>query len=193
MLRSILAIHHQSPFHAFRAWQQIPGNGALFPPAPFQQILFPFPYREAIVEAARKERLDPLLVASLIRQESCFRPAIRSGAGAIGLMQMMPATARRLNKALGLRRPDRRLTDPAINLRLGCHYLRFLLDRYNGSVPHALAAYNAGEHRVDEWILDLSDQAEWFVEQIPFSETRTYVKTILRNHYYYRKLYPHPL
>jgi len=189
LTRSILALRCQSPYHAFRAWQDIPGNAAILPPPPFHQILFPLPFRDEIWKAAEREHLDPFLVCSLIRQESFFRPSIGSSAGAIGLMQMMPATARLLNKELRLDHPERKLTTPAINLRLGCRYLRKLLDRYNGSVEHALAAYNAGESRVDNWQLDLSNEPEWFTEQIPFSETRTYVKTILRNYFYYRRFY----
>ena len=138
--------------------------------------------------------LDPYLVASLIRQESEFDPEARSRSNARGLMQLLPSTARYMAKQI----PDRRarayrlaaLYQPEINLIYGTYYLRKVLDQFNGTVEYALAGYNAGERRVEEWMRDANfeDPAE-FVESIPITETREYVQAVLRNAALYRKLY----
>ena len=133
------------------------------------------------------------LVHALARQESEFNPKARSRVGARGLMQLMPATAKRVARSLrvGYRR-DRLLTDPYYNARLGSHYLNGLVERYDGSYALALAAYNAGEGRVRRWIRDWGDPrtgeidpVDW-VELIPFTETRNYVQRVLEGVQIYR-------
>ena len=133
----------------------------------------------------------PYLVASLIRQESEFNPSARSSAGALGLMQVMPATGRTLFRRLGIPSfSSRKLTVPDTSLRLGTFYLKEALARLDGNLPKALAAYNAGESRIPKWMAlgPFADDEE-FTESIPFSETRGYVKAILRNRAIYALLY----
>ena len=158
------------------------------------EALFPLPWWEQVKRNAEVTGLDPYLVAGLIRQESEFDPQARSRSNARGLMQLLPSTARYMAKRI----PDRRarayrlasLYRPEINLIYGTYYLRKVLDQFNGSPEHALAGYNAGPHRVEEWTSDANfeDPAE-FVESIPITETREYVQAVLRNAALYRKLY----
>jgi soluble lytic murein transglycosylase len=159
------------------------------------ELLFPNPYWDQIAKQAKAANLDPYLVAGLIRQESEFNPQARSVSNARGLMQLMPSTARYMAPKL----PDPRarkyqlakLFQPDLNIVYGTFYLRKVLDQFNGIVEYALAGYNAGENRVDEWLQDgpFEDTAE-FVENIPFTETREYVQAVMRNAALYRELYP---
>ncbi len=154
------------------------------------KILFPLEHGELLRAAASRQRLDAALVAALIRQESSFDDAAISRAGARGLMQLMPATARSLSRSLGRRYRRGALHDPETNLELGTVYLRQMLDHFGGRVERALAAYNAGPHRVDRWTAGRPDvPAEEFIETIPFSETRAYVKIVLGATEEYRRLY----
>ena len=126
-------------------------------------------------------KVEEALILALIRQESAFRVRARSHAGAQGLMQVMPATARHVSRIVGVKYSRLRLTqDAKYNMHLGISYLRMLLDRYDNSYPLALAAYNAGPGRVDRWIANnpTKDATRW-VESIPISETRRYVKEVL--------------
>jgi len=134
--------------------------------------------------------LDPYLVAALIRQESTFNPRVRSRAGARGLMQIIPATGRELARQERRTYKTRDLYNPEINILYGTRYLKTLLARFNGRVDYALASYNAGPHRVKRWTgMDMSIDPEVFIEDIPFDETRAYVKLVLRNEMLYRRLY----
>jgi soluble lytic murein transglycosylase len=130
-----------------------------------------------------------MLVAGLIRQESAFEPEARSVSNAIGVMQLLPTTARDLAKQAKVRYSRARLTDPDYNIRLGTFYLSSLQKQF-GSVEAALAAYNAGENRVSAWTAgqNYREQAE-FVDSIPFTETRQYVQIVTRNADIYRRLY----
>ena len=153
--------------------------------------LFPLPFADTLVSRARHDDVDPALVAALIRQESTFDAAAVSSAGARGLMQIMPATGRSLARNLGLRYTTRSLHDAETNLRMGIRYVRDLLTRFDGRVDHALAAYNAGPHRVDQWKARYPAlTTEEFVETIPFTQTRIYVRHVLANRELYRRLYP---
>jgi soluble lytic murein transglycosylase len=158
------------------------------------QLVYPFPYRAALTAAARANELDPYLVAGLIRQESMFNPRARSVAGALGLMQVMPATGTRLARSLGMRSfRTSQLTDPAINLRLGTRYLADQIRAHNGRLIDAIAAYNAGPHRVARW-RDFPEHRDpdLFAERIPFEETRDYVRIVRQNARIYRELYGSP-
>ena len=133
------------------------------------------------------------LLFGLIRQESVFTEGAKSRAGALGLMQVMPSTGRLLyKKEKGKGRPD--LANPDANLRLGARYLRQLLDTFSGDTAAALAAYNAGPGRVRGWkkASGLAPEDE-FLESIPFSETRFYVKRVLFFQSVYSSLYGLPL
>jgi len=154
-------------------------------------VIYPFPNRETLARAAEERGLDPLLVAAVIRQESAFDPDIESSAGALGLMQVMPATGRQLARTLGPADFDRgSLETPEINLHLGTFYLAELSERYEGTLALVLSAYNAGPTRANRWrgFPEMSDPLH-FVERIPFAETRDYVKKIRRNIAVYDALY----
>ena len=155
------------------------------------RYLYPLGWQDALRARAGRHGLDPFLVAALIRQESEFHPGAKSRAGALGLMQIMPATGRGLFRRLGI--PGfaaRKLTVPDISLRLGTFHLKQVLARFDGEVEKALAGYNAGESRVPQWMRlgPFKEPAE-FVETIPFSETRGYVQSVLRNRAMYERLY----
>jgi soluble lytic murein transglycosylase len=163
-------------------------------PRSYWQALFPRPYWTELKKNALRNRLDPFLVAALIRQESEFNPGAVSHANAWGLMQLLPPVGRTLARQQHVRRYSvSMLLVPNINLQLGTRYFRELLDHYNGNVEYALAAYNAGSDRVQDWVSNgnFKDPPE-FVESIPFTETREYVQAIVRNAAVYRKLYGTP-
>jgi peptidoglycan lytic transglycosylase len=154
-------------------------------------ILFPKPYWNDLKRYSNANRLDPYLVASLIRQESEFNPQAVSPANAWGLMQLLPPVGKTLAKEVRMRHFNQdQLTDPAVNLQLGTRYFKHLVDSFGGQVEYALAAYNAGADRVKAWQAQgpYRDIHE-FVESIPFSETREYVQAIMRNATVYRLLY----
>jgi soluble lytic murein transglycosylase len=143
---------------------------------------FPMPFRETVTKRAQSISLDPAYVYGLIRQESRFIMDARSGVGASGLMQVMPATARWTAKKIGLEGfTQEQLNDRDTNIAIGTAYLKFALDDFNGSMPMAAAAYNAGPGRPRTWRNGpVLDGAIW-AESIPFSETRDYVKKVLSN------------
>jgi soluble lytic murein transglycosylase len=150
---------------------------------------FPLPYEINLRSAAAVNQLDPMLVAGLIRQESAFDSKAFSRAGAVGLMQVEPKTALKLARQLKVRYARTRLTDPGYNLQLGSRYLANLIQAF-GTPEAALAAYNAGEDRVEQWTAGQNylETAE-FVESIPFTETREYVQIVIRNSDAYRSIY----
>ena len=142
---------------------------------------FPTPFRDDVVAAARQIGLDPAYVYGLIRQESRFILDARSHVGASGLMQLMPATARWTANKIGLNYRPEMITDRQTNLRLGTAYLKLVLDDFGGSAAMAAAAYNAGPSRPRRWREGpLLEVAAW-AENIPFNETRDYVKKVLSN------------
>jgi peptidoglycan lytic transglycosylase len=150
-------------------------------PAWFQRVRYPLEYEQIVRGHARNYQLDPALVAAVIYQESKFRSDAKSDSGAIGLMQLQPATA----KGIAIRTGGNRfqtsdLYNPEINVRYGSWYLRHLLDKYEDEKT-ALAAYNAGQRNVDEW------QAEG--KGIQFSETRAYVDKVEHLKGVYRDAY----
>ena len=163
-------------------------------PREYWEALFPRPYWSDLKKYSLANGLDPYLVASLIRQESEFNPLAVSRANAVGLMQLLPKTGKVVARAEGIKRyTPSQLFTPAVNLQLGTHYFRGMVNQFGGSFEHALAAYNAGSDRVDEWMGQgpYRDSPE-FVESIPFTETREYVQAIIRNANVYRQLYGAP-
>ena len=179
----------QNAFVSFR--KHFPQYQQIVVPRFLRAIYLPLRYEEVIHRYAREQRIDPYLVMALIREESYFRRDAVSHARANGLMQLLLSTARHMARPYGVRINRRDLYKPEINVRFGCVYFRKLIDRYEGKVHMALAAYNAGEHRVDRWKRQFwyADDDEEFIEMIPFTETRNYVKNILRNYFYYRYYY----
>ncbi|HWG86860.1 MAG TPA: lytic transglycosylase domain-containing protein, partial [Candidatus Acidoferrales bacterium] len=161
-------------------------------PRPVWESLFPRPYWDELKRDAQANHLDPFLVASLIRQESEFNPQAISSANAMGLMQLLPQVGKGLAKEMKVRHfSSDQLLSPDTNLRLGTKYFKHMVDHYDGQVEYALAAYNAGEDRVDQWRKDGNFKSvEEFVESIPFTETREYVQAIMRNAVLYKLLYP---
>jgi soluble lytic murein transglycosylase len=163
-------------------------------PRVYWEALFPRPYWVDLKKYSSAHGLDPYLVASLIRQESEFNPLAVSRANAVGLMQLLPKTGKNVAHQESLKHFNAtQLFTPAVNLQLGTRYFRGMVDKFGGSFEHALAAYNAGSDRVEEWIGQgpYRDSPE-FVESIPFSETREYVQAILRNAAVYKQLYGAP-
>ena len=160
-----------------------------------QELKLPLRHEDVIRQQASDKDLDPSLIAGVIYVESRFRDQT-SHAGAKGLMQLMPATADYIaRKSGGTRFVQGDLADPQINISYGSWYLRYLLQRYNGNVALALAAYNAGEGKVDQWWREAADRGEKFVvaKHIPFPETREYVKKVLSARNAYRHEYAHEL
>ena len=158
----------------------------------YWETLFPRPYWTDLKRYSSANDLDPYLVASLIRQESEFNPGAISHANALGLMQVLPGTGKKLAKEVKLKRfRAEQLLIPTTNIQLGTRYFKELLDQFDGHPEYALAAYNAGSDRVQAWLSDgnFRDPQE-FVESIPFTETREYVQAIMRNASVYKKLYP---
>jgi soluble lytic murein transglycosylase len=143
---------------------------------------FPMPFRDAVVKRTREIGLDPAYVYGLIRQESRFIMDARSGVGASGLMQVMPATARWTARKIGLDdfKPAQ-ITDRDTNIAIGTGYLKLVLDDFEGSMPLAAAAYNAGPGRPRAWRNGPVMEAAIWAENVPFAETRDYVKKVLSN------------
>ena len=176
-----------------RAYGKSLSIASQLPPSQNERDLYRYPlaFWDLIQQKAQEREIDPYLVLALIRQESLFNARARSPAAALGLMQLIPPTATRVAKQLGLAAPSQeRLFEPDVNLTLGTQYLKDLLQRYSNNWYKALAAYNAGEAAVDRWEKEIAtDDIEEFVERIPYVETRGYVKLVMRNHRIYKKLY----
>ncbi len=155
------------------------------------RILYPLPYQDIIERESRKHGVDPFFVAALMRQESRFNPRARSGANAIGLMQVVPATGRQLARGENMGTIDaEKLTDPDINIRLGTKFLGDLMKTWQSRPDAVLVAYNAGPSRMERWrsFPEFADP-DLFVERIPFSETRDYVRVVRVNTTIYHALY----
>jgi peptidoglycan lytic transglycosylase len=162
-------------------------------PRPYWEGLFPKPFWGDLKKYSSSNALDPYLVASLIRQESAFNPNAVSRANAVGLMQLLPKVGKSVAKQEKLKKFNpQELFTPAVNMQLGTRYFRIMVDKFD-SFEYALAAYNAGSDRVQDWMGQgkYRDPQE-FVESIPFTETREYVQNIMRNANVYRQLYGAP-
>jgi soluble lytic murein transglycosylase len=170
-------------------YPQLESRRLLDVPRPVWLAAYALPFGSSIRRWSVRSGLDPMLVAGLIRQESAFEPEARSGANALGLMQLLPQTARRLAKQGRIRYSQPLLFDPDYNVRLGTIYVAELQKQF-GNIESVLAAYNAGEDRVVSWTESQTyrEPAE-FVESIPFTETRQYVELVTRNADIYRRLY----
>lgn len=144
-------------------------------------IRFPLAYEDAVIEASAKTSVTPDFIYAVARQESAFAEKARSSAGAMGLMQLMPATARTTAARNGIKMKIKDLYDPEHNIQLGGLYLNELLEKYNGNRILAAAAYNAGPHRVARWMGDNPERLPYdiWIETIPFKETRGYVQNVL--------------
>jgi soluble lytic murein transglycosylase len=148
-----------------------------------------------MVAAATEAKVDPLLIPAIIRQESGFDPSIVSNAGAVGIMQIMPAEASMIATRAGLgavmTRED--LFDPAKNIRIGAAEIAQKLESMHGNLFFGIAAYNAGEEAVGRWLAQSpNEDIDFFVESIPYNETRLYVKNVVRNRFEYQRIYGQP-
>jgi len=160
---------------------------ALRGPESFQRFFYPLDFTDEIAASAERHRINPYLVAAVINEESGFDPAAESRAGAIGLMQVMPATAEEL-RIRGLVDDGvvaAGLADPAANIEYGTAYLRLLVERYH-EIETVLAAYNAGLRHADRWAAEGDD----IREAISFPETRHFVVRVVRARERYEELYP---
>jgi soluble lytic murein transglycosylase len=160
-----------------------------------QEFSLPLRHEDVIRQQARDKHLDPTLIAGVIYVESHFIDQT-SHAGAKGLMQLMPSTADYIaRKSGGTKFVQGDLATPQINISYGSWYLRYLLERYHGNEALALAAYNAGEGKVDEWWADASRKGQTFdvARHIPFPETRAYVQKVLAARRDYRREYSREL
>ena len=144
-------------------------------------LRFPTPYKQQVMAMAQKKDLDPALIYGVMRRESLFDPIARSHAGALGLMQLMPGTARNMASSLGMKTPHKAdILGVENNIRFGTHYLKTVMNRFDNNVALAAAAYNAGPRNVRRWLPKKSTMpADLWVETVPFTETRNYVQAVL--------------
>jgi soluble lytic murein transglycosylase-like protein len=187
--------------YVFRAYQTIDayaasvrllrrlGDAVELPAAERLRLAYPLAFWDAVQRESQPTAVDPLLVESVMRQESLFDPEARSSANARGLMQLLPGTAERVATANGMHVDVAELTEPEINIALGVRYLRDLLSRFGGPLK-GVAAYNGGEAAVEKWQRQFGDlHADEFVESITYRETRDYVKRVMANYRQYVHLY----
>jgi len=144
-------------------------------------LRFPMPYKQQVLELARAKELDPSLIYGVMRRESLFDPLARSKVGALGLMQLMPSTARRVARSLGMKNPRQSdILRVDNNIRFGTYYLKSVMNRFDNNVALATAAYNAGPRNVQSWLPETESMpADLWVETVPFGETRKYVQAVL--------------
>jgi soluble lytic murein transglycosylase len=156
----------------------------------YWQARYPFPYLNLIEKWSKQNQLNPLLVTSLIRQESRFEPKVHSAAGAVGLMQVLPSTAKLMATQANVDSKTINLEDPNDNIMIGTLYLDHTHDQYGNNSLLAIASYNAGPGNVAKWLQTLpTEDPDAFVEAIPFDETKNYVRQVFGNYWNYLRLY----
>ncbi len=154
----------------------------------YWHALFPLPFQESIVSWSQQRQLNPLLVTGLIRQESRFEPKIRSGAGAVGLMQVMPGTGSWIAQKTQIKQYNLEIPDD--NIKLGTWYLDHTHQEYKNNSLLAVASYNAGPGNVSNWLTKYGfSDPDAFIEVIPFAETKGYVESVFANYWNYLRLY----
>jgi soluble lytic murein transglycosylase len=167
------------------------GSGGVRVPDWYARTTYPLEYASAIRASARRNGLDPALVAAVIYSESRFNAQARSSRGAVGLMQLLPETAAQIARETGgVAFVPADLDDPRVNIRYGCYYLRTVFDLFGGDRVAAIAAYNAGAGAVGEW--EAAARAAGHplrVADIPYAETRAYVTSVLEARKVYRQTY----
>lgn len=158
-------------------------------PLAVYKLGYPFAFFDVVEQAARTDNIDPFVILAVMRQESVFNPTIVSRAGAVGLMQLMPPTAKEVASELSETFAVDSLTRLSTNIRYGSHYLKKLLDQFGGNMVLALAAYNGGPPAVLQWLEKNKRKTfDLFIEDIGYDETRGYVKKVLANYWTYRSL-----
>ena len=165
---------------------------AAYGPTWYQRVFHPLSYESAIAKHARAARIDPYLVAAVINAESGFRADVVSPAGAVGLMQVKPSTAKAVAQAAGMtgKMNVTALSEPDVNIRVGTLYLAELVGRYGGNVQLALAAYNGGMGNADRWAGEWARNNGRLSDTIDFPETAHYVDEVETQAAAYRRLYP---
>ncbi len=159
-------------------------------PRSMQKQVYPAPWGDIVAEQASAHSVDPLLLLALMRQESSFDPRALSGAQAMGLTQVVPATARNIATKLGYNHfALRDLYRPDVSVEFGAYFLSELVGQYQGELFPTLAAYDAGGGNVSTWIKSYTDDPDLLVEQIPFEETQMYLRIVYDNYWHYRALY----
>jgi soluble lytic murein transglycosylase len=156
----------------------------------FWDALSPVTQKQLLYELAGTEKVDPMLLAAIIKSESGFNPVAESSKGALGLMQLMPDTAAQMAHELKLNYQDADdLYTQDVNLRLGSHYFAKLLKSYNGSLVLALAAYNAGPAKVRAWgLLAWGQDQDLLLDAIPLPETKAYVQRVLWHYRFFKRM-----
>lgn len=158
------------------------------PQATIQQ--YPLEYADEIRAQSAENGIDPALAAAVILAESSYQPEAVSEANAQGLMQLLPPTAEWIAEKFGETYAEGCLFDPSTNIKYGCWYLGYLVKRFNGDLTNAVAAYHAGQGRVDEWLSDPANSPDGAtLTTIPSQATDTYVKRVLRYYEKYQELY----
>ena len=142
-------------------------------------LRFPMLYRADVAQASTAYSIEPAWIYGVMRRESAYIRDVRSGAGAIGLMQLMPRTAQYVANLQGQKDWQGDLTDAATNIGMGTHYLRYVMDKFDDHQVLATAGYNAGPHRVDQWLRENEIEADIWIDTIPFTETRRYVRAVM--------------
>ncbi len=187
-LTSGLIAEHQDYLSSFKYLYEALDKKEILFNRQLLEMLYPTPYFNDLKNTLKKTKFDPVIVLSLIRQESVFNPEARSPVGARGLMQLMPATARRFQRSVR----EKQLSQPKRNMEIGTKYFEQLMKRFDGNLVYVLASYNAGEHRIERWKTTYFNEEDTIlknIEMIPFLETRNYVKLIFRNIFFYKLLF----
>lgn len=203
LFRSMLQYVLGDWLDAVRTYANLPRSYRNTLPYGMERILFPRTYEDHVASYTRKLELDPDIVFAIIRQESVFNPRAKSPVGARGLMQLMPQTARMEAKSLRTdylapdhrksiarqAKDERSLEEAEFNISLGVHHVHRLLERYKSPV-FVLTAYNASPKATERWLRTIgTDDILSFIEQIPYRETKAYVKLVMRNYFYYKRWY----
>jgi soluble lytic murein transglycosylase len=167
------------------------GSGGVHAPGWYSRSVYPLAFEGAIRASSHHNDLDPALVAAVIYAESRFDAQARSSHGAVGLMQLLPETAVQIARETGgAAFVPADLDDPRVNIRYGCYYLRTVLDQFGGDRVAAIAAYNAGAGAVGEWAAAARAQGHALrIADIPYPETRAYVRSVLEARRIYRQTY----
>lgn len=154
------------------------------------ELAYPRPFQEWVLEYAGKWKVDPNLIYAIMREESRFQVSARSSVSAMGLMQIMPNTAKEIAKTLGISIANEEVTDPEINIQLGTFYIHSMLTRFQKNIDKALAAYNAGAGNVQKWSRsNVGNREQDFPSSIRFFETREYITKVSDSYYTYQWLY----
>lgn len=158
-----------------------------------KKMAYPLKYQDSISQYAKENGLDPYLVCGVIHTESRFDNEAESRVGAVGLMQIMPDTGQWIAQKMPLEGyEEAKLKDPETNIRMGCWYLRYLMDRFDGDLTLVLAGYNAGPNRVTQWLADPQHSQNGTLTNIPYEETENYVKKVQNAKEMYEAYYTLP-